>query len=92
MVCSRLGANLKERLLSTKRVSARHQVNGRIAYFEQSDLFRKPVRQKKCTFLRSVRVPRVRNFGGFRFRGFPGFRILAARLKSGPDVFADALV
>jgi hypothetical protein len=44
-------------------VSARHQVNGRIAGFEQSDLFEKRSGRRNALFLRSVRVATIRNFG-----------------------------
>jgi hypothetical protein len=55
-------------------VSARHQVNGRIA------LQKDPA--EETSFLRSVRVSlTIRNFTGLR-----------PDMKSGPDVFADALV
>jgi len=71
-----------------KRVSARHQVKrlDRISEdraFKRSPNFQKPVRQKKRVLLRSVRVSlTTRNF----------YRAERPGMKSGPDVFADALV
>src|SRR5947208_10836 len=52
------------------------------AFFQKKPALSEPVRQKKQVFLRSVRVSlTTRNFTG----PTPG-------TKSGPDVFADALV
>jgi hypothetical protein len=47
-----------------------------------SSLFRNPVRQKKQVFFVRCGSPGIRNFTGG----------LKAQVKSGPDVFADALV
>jgi hypothetical protein len=51
------------------------------SHFRKSSLQRKPVRQKKQSFLRSVRI--------LRSAISPA---IFAQVKSGPDVFADALV
>jgi hypothetical protein len=87
---------LKERLLSTKRVSARHQVNGRIVVSKRA-FCSKTGPAEETGFLRSVRILQVRNFSGLKGRlasSLPAssLRLPGTRLKSDPDVFADALV
>ena len=62
-----------------KRVSARHQVK-RLDRLSEGFALPKPVRQKKQVFFLGAESL-LRNFTGPK-----------ARLKSGPDVFADALV
>src|SRR5260221_6041096 len=64
-----------------KRVSARHQVKRLDRILVKGSLFRKPVRQKNQVFF--VRC-------GFLSSGISP--ALFAEVKSGPDVFADALV
>src|ERR1700751_4926637 len=86
----------KERLLSTKRVSARHQVNGRIVVSKRA-FCSKTGPAEETGFLRSVRILQVRNFSGLKGRlasSLPAssLRLPGTRLKSDPDVFADALV
>jgi hypothetical protein len=61
-------------------VSARHQVNGRIAVWKSS-LFPNIGPAEETSFLRSVRL-----FGSAISPAS------SAQVKSGPDVFADALV
>jgi hypothetical protein len=63
-----------------KRVSARHQVKRLDGISQRVRSFRKPVRQKKQVFF--VRC------GSLRSAISPA----KAQVKSGPDVFADALV
>lgn len=87
---------MKERLLSTKRVSARHQVNGRIVVSKRA-FCSKTGPAEETGFLRSVRILQVRNFSGLKGRlasSLPAssLRLPGTRLKSDPDVFADALV
>jgi hypothetical protein len=61
-------------------VSARHQVKRLDRPFEEFALS-KTGPAEETSFLRSVRIFKVRNFTG-----------ILAQVKSGPDVFADALV
>jgi hypothetical protein len=61
-------------------VSARHQVKRLDRPFEEFALS-KTGPAEETSFLRSVRIPEIRNFTG-----------ILAQVKSGPDVFADALV
>jgi hypothetical protein len=61
-------------------VSARHQVKRLDRPFEEFALS-KTGPAEETSFLRSVRIFKVRNFTG-----------IFAPVKSGPDVFADALV
>jgi hypothetical protein len=68
-------------------VSARHQVKRLDRIFEKSSLFPKIGPAEETSFLRSVRILAVRNFTGFQAR--PACK---PQVKSGPDVFADALV
>jgi hypothetical protein len=68
-------------------VSARHQVKRLDRIFEKSSLFPKIGPAEETSFLRSVRILAVRNFTGFQAR-----RACKPQVKSGPDVFADALV
>jgi hypothetical protein len=61
-------------------VSARHQVKRLDRPFEEFALS-KTGPAEETSFLRSVRIPEIRSFTG-----------ILAQVKSGPDVFADALV
>jgi hypothetical protein len=76
-----LEADFERRLWSTKEGVG--ETSGQTAgsyFFKEFALYRKPVRQKKI-FLRSVRI--------LGSAISPGSR---PKVKSGPDVFADALV
>jgi hypothetical protein len=64
-------------------VSARHQVKRLDRISEKSSLSPKPIRQKKWVFFVRCGSPQ----GGPQFH-----RGESSKVKSGPDVFADALV
>jgi hypothetical protein len=92
MVCSGLGSKFERAALVDKEGVGETSGQRPDRIFRAERSLPKAGPAEEMHFSSFGAGPKVRNFGGFRFRGFPGFRILAARLKSGPDVFADALV